>query len=127
MVWANLSCGQSIAARNYVDIDCFPFQIPLGALIPTDVANLVPANKNIGTTHITNGALRLHPVEWSIGEAVGALAEVCRRHGVDPAAVHASVELTGELQRLLGDQLGVRLTWPEPIRKRLPVGDELAV
>ena len=25
-------------------------------------------------THITNGCYRLHPVEWNIGEAAGALA-----------------------------------------------------
>ncbi|MGP9747268.1 FAD-dependent oxidoreductase [Brachybacterium sp. AOP29-B2-41] len=117
----------STAARNYVDIDCFPFQIPLGALIPKDVENLLPANKNIGTTHITNGAYRLHPVEWSIGEAVGALAEICRRHGADPAAVHESAELTGELQTLLSEGLGVRLEWPDAIRKRLPESAELAV
>ena len=49
---------------------------PLGALIPVRAENLLPANKNIGTTHITNGCYRLHPVEWSIGEAVGALAVI---------------------------------------------------
>ena len=36
--------------------------------------NLLPACKNIGTTHITNGCYRLHPVEWNIGEAAGVLA-----------------------------------------------------
>ena len=51
-----------------------PFQIPLGALIPAGTANLLAAAKNIGTTHITNGCYRLHPVEWNIGEAAGALA-----------------------------------------------------
>jgi len=30
------------------------------------------ACKNIGTTRITNGAYRVHTVEWSIGEAAGA-------------------------------------------------------
>src|SRR5699024_11797435 len=60
--------------------------------IARDVANLVPANKNIGTTHITNGAYRLHPVEWSIGEAVGALAEICHRHNVDPVDVRSRSE-----------------------------------
>ncbi len=46
-----------------------PFQIPLGALVPVRVTNLLPAAKNIGTTHLSNGCYRLHPVEWSIGEA----------------------------------------------------------
>lgn len=113
----------STAGRNYIDIDCFPFQIPLGALIARDVANLVPANKNIGTTHITNGAYRLHPVEWSIGEAVGALAEICHRHDVDPVDVRSRAELLSELQNLLRADLGVQLEWPEQIRRRLPESD----
>ena len=41
--------------------------------------NLLPACKNLGVTHITNGAYRLHPIEWAIGEAQGALAaHMCR-------------------------------------------------
>ncbi|WP_114558632.1 FAD-dependent oxidoreductase [Desertihabitans aurantiacus] len=110
----------STAGRTYVDIDCFPFQIPLGALIPRDVTNLLAANKNIGTTHITNGAYRLHPVEWSIGEAVGALSALCAERGVRPADVHADPSLRGELQRLLSTDLGVTLAWPEPVRRNLP-------
>ncbi|PCC30863.1 FAD-dependent oxidoreductase [Brachybacterium alimentarium] len=107
----------STAGRTYVDIDCFPFQIPLGALVPRDVANLVPANKNIGTTHISNGAYRLHPVEWAIGEAVGALAQVGRERGVDPAEVHGSRSLTAEVQDVLRDRLGAVLEWPDEIRR----------
>lgn len=56
---------------NYIDFPSLRFQISLGALLPKRVQNIFPANKNIGTTHITNGCYRLHPVEWSIGEAVG--------------------------------------------------------
>src|SRR5262249_32615744 len=40
---------------NYIDISSLPFQVPLGALIPRRVENLLPACKNLGTTHITNG------------------------------------------------------------------------
>jgi len=43
------------------------------------MVNLLPACKNLGVTHITNGCYRLHPVEWNIGEAVGALAAFCVR------------------------------------------------
>ena len=49
-----------------------PDQVPLGALISRDVANLVAGGKSIGTTHVTNRAYRLHPTEWAIGEAAGA-------------------------------------------------------
>ena len=53
--------------------------IPLGALIPVRVSNLLAAAKNIGTTH--NGCFRLHPVEWNIGQAAGALAAFCLQQG----------------------------------------------
>jgi hypothetical protein len=108
----------STGGRTYVDIDCFPFQIPLGALIPQDVTNLLAGNKNIGTTHITNGAYRLHPVEWSIGVAVGALAHICRTRQTTPADVDTDHTLLDQLQHLLADDLGVQLAWPDDIRTR---------
>ncbi|MGA8532769.1 MAG: FAD-dependent oxidoreductase [Candidatus Tumulicola sp.] len=61
-----------------------PFEIPLRSLIPIRVTNLLPACKNIGTTHITNGAYRLHPVEWCVGEAAGTLALDALTNGVAP-------------------------------------------
>jgi hypothetical protein len=103
----------STSGRTYVDIGCHPFQIPLGALIPRDVDNLLPANKNIGTTHITNGAYRLHPVEWSIGEAVGVLADRALTDRETPEAARA--RRLGDIQRTLG-RLGAPLAWPERIR-----------
>lgn len=39
---------------------------------------LLPACKNIGTTHITNGCYRLHPVEWGIGEAAACLPGILK-------------------------------------------------
>lgn len=106
----------STGGRTYVDIDCYPFQIPLGALIPEAVDNLLASNKNIGTTHITNGAYRLHPVEWSIGEAVGALVTYCLRHGTVPGGVHADADRVADYQRLLSDTLGIALAWSDEIR-----------
>ena len=70
----------STRGRNTVDIDSFPFQIPLGALLPVRVDNLLPACKNLGTTRITNGAYREHATEWSIGEASGTLAAFALAH-----------------------------------------------
>ncbi len=61
----------SSGGNNYIDISSLPFQIPLGALIPRRMENLLPACKNLGVTHVTNGCYRLHPVEWNIGEAAG--------------------------------------------------------
>lgn len=102
----------STRGRNTVDIDSFPFQIPLGALLPVRVDNLLPACKNIGTTRITNGAYRVHPVEWSIGEAAGTLAAFALEQGEPPRAVRADAELLQDFQRLLAQQ-GVLLAWPQ--------------
>lgn len=114
----------STSGRTYVDIDSFPFQIPLGSLIPADVDNLVAASKNIGTTHITNGAYRLHPVEWSIGEAVGALADRVAATGLDPHQVRADPARLRDLQNVL-ERLGVTLAWPEEIRSGGPIFDHI--
>lgn len=106
----------STAGRSYVDIEAYPFQIPLGALLPVRVDNLLPAAKNIGSTHITNGCYRLHPVEWAIGEAVGALASFALEHDRPPRAVREDPVLLDGYQRLLSDRLGVTLRWSEEVR-----------
>jgi hypothetical protein len=87
-----------------------PFQIPLGALIPIRLQNLLPACKNIGTTHITNGAYRLHPVEWNIGESVGALAAFALEEGIPSRQVLEQPDLTRRFQtRLVAE--GIPLYW----------------
>src|SRR5215217_5964867 len=106
----------STAGRNYVDVSSWPFQIPLGALIPVRVRNLLPACKNLGTTHITNGCYRLHPVEWNVGEASGALASYCLDNDLLPRQVHDRGESLEDFQRLLVDVLGFELAWPKPQR-----------
>ncbi|NUT18908.1 MAG: FAD-dependent oxidoreductase [Hamadaea sp.] len=106
----------STAGRTYVDIESYPFQIPLGALIPRRVDNLIAAGKCIGTTHITNGCYRLHPVEWSVGEAAGALAAYCLDRKTAPRAVRSDVIELREYQRVLTGVLGVTLSWPEDVR-----------
>jgi hypothetical protein len=100
--------------RTYVDISSWPFQIPMGALIPIRVENLLPAAKNLGVTHITNGCYRLHPVEWNIGEAAGALAAYCLSRGLMPRQVRNTPHHLEDFQRLLVSVLGVVLAWPNP-------------
>ena len=102
----------STGLRTYIDISSYPFQIPLGALIPERVENLLPACKNLGVTHITNGCYRLHPVEWNIGEAAGALAAYCLDKGLAPRQVRNSESHLRDFQLLLKNQLGVPLDWP---------------
>ncbi|MBN2665979.1 MAG: FAD-dependent oxidoreductase, partial [Bacteroidales bacterium] len=102
----------SSRGNNYIDFPSLPFQIPLGALLPQRMNNLIPANKNIGTTHITNGCYRLHPVEWSIGEAAGCLTAFCKGKNVPPRALHERRELLEEFQNLIRSQ-GIETNWPD--------------
>jgi hypothetical protein len=97
---------------NYLDVPSVPFEIPLGALLPIRMGNLLAAGKNVGTTHITNGAFRLHPVEWAVGEAAGQLAAFCLDRASEPRAVHSAPPLLEEFQSLLAAN-GVELHWPD--------------
>jgi hypothetical protein len=100
-----------VSGAGYLDLGCWPFQIPLGAMIPVRVENLLPGGKNLGVTHITNGAFRVHPVEWSIGEAAGILAVFCLDQKRMPREVRNHDKLLAEYQALLQQQ-GVELSWP---------------
>jgi len=104
----------SVGGDNYVDVEALPFQIPLGALVPQSTENLLAACKNIGTTHITNGCYRLHPIEWNIGEAAGALAVFCLEKKLKPRQVRNDEKLLGEFQSLLTKQ-GFELDWREDL------------
>ena len=72
---------------------------------------LIPACKNVGTTHVTNGCYRLHPVEWNIGEAAGALAAFASERRARPHAVRDTPALPADFQKALTDR-GVELRWP---------------
>jgi hypothetical protein len=86
-------------------------QIPLGALIPVRVENLLPACKNLGVTHVTNGSFRVHPTEWNIGESAGALVAFCLQNHLRPRQVRNTPVHLADFQRELVRQ-GVELTWP---------------
>jgi len=90
----------------------WPQQIPLGCMIPVRVDNVIPACKNVGTTHITNGAFRLHPVEWAIGEAAGTLAAYCSEYQITPRSVRNSEKHLHQYREQLKKQ-GVEMNWPK--------------
>ena len=102
----------STGGDNYIDVSSLPFQVPLGALIPRRVENLLPACKNLGVTHVTNGCYRLHPVEWAIGEAAGALAAYCLETDQSPRAVRNTPKALKAFQSRLVAQ-GVEIAWPQ--------------
>lgn len=100
--------------KTYFFDETYPFQIPLGALIPIETKNLIAACKNIGTTHVTNGCYRLHPVEWNIGESAGYLVAFCLKYNVTPKMVYESDILLKQYQERL-IQKGILIEWPSEI------------
>jgi hypothetical protein len=115
----------SPGGRTYVDVPSYRFQIPLGAFIQQNdkVKNFLPACKNIGTTHVTNGCYRLHAVEWNIGEAAGALAAYCLSNASRPTPnqVYRNATLQGDFQNTLRQQ-GFVLVWPQVSEQEAPDG-----
>ena len=94
-----------------LDVASLPYQIPLGALVPVRITNLLAAGKNLGVTHITNGCYRLHPTEWNVGESAGLLASFCIENQCTPHAIVESETLYKEFCNLLHSQ-GIETSWP---------------
>ncbi len=88
-----------------------PIQIPLEALIPQDVDNLLIGGKSIAVTHIVNASTRVHYGEWVIGGAAGATAGwlVTQQPKHLPTQV-VSLQLIPPLRAYLRQQ-GLRLEW----------------
>lgn len=78
-----------------------PFQVPMGSLIPKDAENLLPACKNIGVSHLANGAYRLHPIEWAIGAASGLIASKAVLANTAPEKLLKKTESLFEIQEAL--------------------------
>ena len=106
-IHGNTALGQVSLPGDH--LHALPFTVPLGALIPISTDGLILSSKSIGTTHITNAAYRVHPVEWAIGEAGGHLAALAVSKGVDVRDI-----VTNKGRRQLQGQLarhGVPLFW----------------
>ena len=82
-----------------------PFQIPMSALLPQVVTNFLPAGKNIGVTHLTNGAFRLHPIEWNVGEAAAVIASLSLKKQQPATAAEVQAELACPESRLSGSMI----------------------
>ncbi|MGF1539155.1 MAG: FAD-dependent oxidoreductase [Pleurocapsa sp.] len=62
----------------------YPFQIPLRAMIPQKIDNLLVTGKSIATSHIAAAAYRVHSFEWSSGAAAGITAMFAMDKGLLP-------------------------------------------
>jgi hypothetical protein len=92
-----------------------PFQVPFGAILAKNTPNLLAGGKNIGATHLTNGAYRLHPTEWAIGEAAGTLAAESVRRKRTPSEIYRDTAALRAVQRKLLEG-GHPLLWFDDIR-----------
>lgn len=101
-------------AKGHVELgdghEVLPFTLPLSALIPLDTNGLILSSKSIGTTHITNAAYRMHPMEWAIGEAGGHLAAFALEQGVEIREVADQPSLRWQFQGRL-TQEGIPIVW----------------
>jgi hypothetical protein len=114
----SLDLHPTVVTHRTFYIPNYPFEIPLGSLIPVRMINLLPACKNISMTQIAGGCYRLHPVEWNIGEAAGYLAAYAITNELTPQEVYASTEHVSRYQELLQDR-GVQLHWPEEVEEEV--------
>ena len=94
---------------------CYTYQVPFMALIPRTIRNVLAGGKTLGVSHVSNGAYRLHPTEWTVGEAAGVAAHYAIAQGRTPAEIRANTSLMGGLQSTLRGQ-GAQLEWPVGLR-----------
>lgn len=102
--------------NNYIDISSLPFQIPLGALLPQRMKNILPGCINIGTTHITGGCYREHPIEWNIGESSGLVVAYAIKNKVTPYHIRENKSILDAFQQWIRSQ-GVETQWPLSVVK----------
>jgi hypothetical protein len=62
----------------------YPFEIPLRAIIPQKIDNLLVAGKSIALSHIAAAAYRVHSFEWSSGAAAAITAVFALENNVLP-------------------------------------------
>ena len=92
------------------DVMALPFSLPARSLIPMTTDGLILSAKSIGTTHITNAAYRMHPMEWAIGEASGFLAVFAIWTGEAPRRIVETLPLLRKLQGFMARN-GIPIFW----------------
>ncbi|MBF2036753.1 MAG: FAD-dependent oxidoreductase [Leptolyngbyaceae cyanobacterium T60_A2020_046] len=96
------------------DVVALPFSLPLKALVPIATDGLILSAKSIGTTHITNAAYRMHPMEWAIGEASGFLAAFTLWTGLAPRDIAQNEAQVRKLQGFM-TRNGIPIFWFDDI------------
>jgi hypothetical protein len=63
-----------------------PYYIPLRAMTNRDIDNLIPIGKTMAQSFLVNSAVRLHPVEFSIGQAAGVVGAYAVQNNLQSVA-----------------------------------------
>lgn len=63
------------------------YGLPMGALIPDSVENLLVTEKSISVSNIANGTTRLQPIVVQIGQAAGAIAAIAAKEDIRTSEV----------------------------------------
>ncbi|CAF4116153.1 unnamed protein product [Rotaria sp. Silwood2] len=63
-----------------------PYYIPLRAMTNRDIDNLIVIGKTMAQTFLVNSATRLHPVEFSIGQAAGIVGIYAVQNNLESVA-----------------------------------------
>lgn len=74
-------------------------KIPYRCLYSKNIDNLLFAGRNISTTHIAMGTIRVQNTVATLGQAAGTAAALCIKHGVNPRAIYT--DHLRELQQTL--------------------------
>ncbi len=83
----------------------YPAQIPLRALIPQRLDNLLVAGKSIATSHVAAAAYRIHSFEWSVGAAAATTVDFALAEGILPYELVATMPRSNPQLRRLQERL----------------------
>jgi len=78
-----------------------PYYIPLRAMTNRDIDNLIPIGKTMAQSFLVNSAVRLHPVEFSIGQAAGVVGAYAVDHNLKSVADMLEADHLKRLQSIV--------------------------
>jgi hypothetical protein len=78
-----------------------PYYIPLRAMTNRDIDNLIVIGKTMAQSFLVNSATRLHPVEFSIGQAAGVVGSYAVQNNLQSVAEMLSEEHLKRVQSMV--------------------------
>ena len=95
-----------------------PYAVPYRCLYSRNVNNLFMAGRNISTTHVGLGTVRVMRTTGMMGEGVGMAAALCRQYGVLPREIYQ--HHLPELKKMMKEGAGVKSELPDNQKFNLP-------